>query len=444
MGLMLPSHLRLYRPGDLGGSVEELGDAAYLGPIGELVDLIEPETEAPGVALMAGLLTAYGSYLGSSVFLQQGRVRHRPNILTALVGETAEARKGTTNAEVRRIIADVDADFVRHHFGGGIASYEALVKRLADPEYDDAGKLKFGNTDQRIVLMEAELSAQLKKMDKPGSTLSEAYRLAYDGVPLENDAVGSGRHKSSNHCVGIFAGITPGELMALASSLQATTGFFNRFLIVYAHSEKYLPDGGEDVETKRLANMLRAHASEARGQMRAEMSHDAVELWRTIYEPLRRAEDVSVGMRPLLARRTDFVCRLALIYASSMGKTGRPSLVVAPKHLEAGLAWARYHTSALQAALGGLVRDPLAGKILDSIRSHPGVPDSATDLHNLFNRNHTATEIEAATKTLVDAGLAFTYYGASGDAGGRPAQLLIATSPNAAKLPDAEELSHAA
>src|SRR5690606_17296867 len=165
MGLMpiLPSNLRLYRRGDLGGAVEPLGEAAYLGPVGALVELVEPETEASGVALMAGLLTAYGAYLGSSVFLQQGRVRHRPNILVTLVGDTAEARKGTTNTEVRRLMAEVDADFVRQNFASGIASHEALVKRLADPEYDDKGeKLKFGTSDQRLVLMEAEFSRSLK------------------------------------------------------------------------------------------------------------------------------------------------------------------------------------------------------------------------------------------------------------------------------------------
>lgn len=440
MGLMpiLPSNLRLYRRGDLGGAVEPLGEAAYLGPVGALVELVEPETEASGVALMAGLLTAYGAYLGSSVFLQQGRVRHRPNILVTLVGDTAEARKGTTNTEVRRLMAEVDADFVRQNFASGIASHEALVKRLADPEYDDKGeKLKFGTSDQRLVLMEAEFSRSLKNMDRPGSTLSEAYRLAYDGVPLENDAVGSGRHKSSNHCIGVFGGITPGELMTVAESPQATTGFFNRFLVVYAHSEKYLPDGGLDVDTRSLTKLLRAHSSEARGQLRLEMSGSAVEMWRSLYEPLRRAEDVPESLRPLLARRTDFVCRLALIYAVSMGKTGRDRIEVTPKHLEAGLAWVRYHTSALQAVLGGLVRDPLAGKILDSIRSHPGIPDSGRDLHALFGRNYTATQIEAAVKSLVDAGLAFPYEGEPGEAGGRPPQLLIATSPNFAEVADA-------
>lgn len=78
----LPPHVRYYQPGDIGGHIPEPDpDKTRIGPIGEWVNLIEPETEASAASLTAGLIAALGAWLGRDVNLRIGRIDHPTNIL---------------------------------------------------------------------------------------------------------------------------------------------------------------------------------------------------------------------------------------------------------------------------------------------------------------------------------------------------------------------------
>jgi hypothetical protein len=74
----------------------ELADEALYGLPGEIVRVIDPHTEADRVAVLANLLTAFGSAVGRGAFFRVGPDQHHLKLNAALVGETAKGRKGTS------------------------------------------------------------------------------------------------------------------------------------------------------------------------------------------------------------------------------------------------------------------------------------------------------------------------------------------------------------
>ena len=58
---------------------------AFSGLVGEIVDVIEPSTEADPVAILAQLLVACGSVIGRGAYFQVEATRHHPAEFLVLV-----------------------------------------------------------------------------------------------------------------------------------------------------------------------------------------------------------------------------------------------------------------------------------------------------------------------------------------------------------------------
>ena len=415
----LPDHLRLYQPGDLGGFIPPISDNIIHGPIGEWLTRIEPETEAAIEALGAGVLAALGARLGPQVGLNVGRIRHRTNLLTAIVGPSGKARKGTADGEVRQFINRIDPAFVGDHIASGFGSGEAVVARLQDPRYDDEGVLVAGTNDQRLLVNEGELAQVFRVMSRQGSILADVLRNAFDGRTLENHTRKSGDIKASDACVSISGGITPDELVAVFSDLSGINGVGGRFLWVWSNPTKLLPDGGQLVDIDTIVE----HIQHRGPHITYERTPEAVEWWHQHYGALRNADGLHPSIHGITNRTTDHVQRIALIYAASEGTPG----LVGVEHLEAGLGWVQHSHAVVQSVLGGLVRDGVAGKILSSLRRHPGQSATMEDIYEVLGRNSTAAEVNGAIQNLTANGLAYTWKGES--TGGRPPVQIVATTP---------------
>ena len=124
----------------------------------------------------------------------------------------------------------------------------------------------------------------------------------------------------------------------------------------------------------------------------------------------------------MISRISDQTQRIALVYAASQG-----CAEVTVDHLAAGYAWVEHSIQTVRAVLGGLVRNEEAGRILAALRMHPGVPATKKELYDIFNRNTTATALDAALGELEEVQLAFSWEGPS--AGGRPPTMVMATTP---------------
>ena len=77
----------------------QLDERALHGLPGEIVRTLSPHTEADPVALLVDALVSIGSAIGPGPHFMVGGTEHRANENVCLVGDTAKARKGTSNAE---------------------------------------------------------------------------------------------------------------------------------------------------------------------------------------------------------------------------------------------------------------------------------------------------------------------------------------------------------
>jgi len=108
-------------------------EVAYHGPIGELVRLIEPHSEADPLAILTQLLVAYGNTVGRTPYVSVEADRHYPNLFTVLVGETAKARKGTSWGYARRVSTEIDEGW-ESRIMGGLSSGEGLIAQVSGRE----------------------------------------------------------------------------------------------------------------------------------------------------------------------------------------------------------------------------------------------------------------------------------------------------------------------
>jgi hypothetical protein len=112
-------------------------------PPGEVADGAAPYTEADPVAVLVTFLATAGCYLvnGRShagfPHVWIGDTEHPPRIWPVLAGATADGRKGTADAIVRRILAAADQGFLNGNVESGLTSGSGLIERVRDPSGDD-------------------------------------------------------------------------------------------------------------------------------------------------------------------------------------------------------------------------------------------------------------------------------------------------------------------
>src|SRR4026207_832350 len=81
---------------------------ALRGIFGQLVEVLEPHTEADPIALLIQALAAFGSVIGRNAFFVADGTKHYPNIYAVLVAPTSKGRKGTSWSHIRACFASID------------------------------------------------------------------------------------------------------------------------------------------------------------------------------------------------------------------------------------------------------------------------------------------------------------------------------------------------
>jgi hypothetical protein len=146
--------------------------------------------------------------------------------------------------------------------------------------------------------------------------------------------------------------------------------------------------------------------------------------------PIRKLPDhgypaLSAGLPGLLGAITDRAeaqtVRLALVYALL---DQAPQIDVA--HINAALALWHYCVASARYIFGDLVGNPTADTILRALRAAGVNGLSRTDLVNLFGRNLSANQVDAALVALLGTGKARR--GNIKKTGGRPREMWFATN----------------
>lgn len=375
---------------------EPLAEEALHGLAGEIVQAIEPHSEADPAALLLQLHVGFGSVIGSSPYYRVEATKHRANLNAAVIGATSHGRKGTAWGHIRMLLEVVDELWAETRILGGLSSGEGLIAAVRDPRADDAGV-----TDKRLLVIEPELASVLRVMARDGNTLSAMVRQSWDSGDLrimtKHDP-----HLATGAHVSIVAHCTKDELLRYLDRTELANGFANRFLWVCARRSKLLPDGGRvpsDVLVK-LGRKLSAAVGYARHVSEMHRDAGATAIWREIYGPLSEG---STGMFGAVTSRAEAqVLRLSMIYALL-----DCSEVITADHLNAGLAVWQYCSDSARFIFGDSLGEPVADQLLSALReSADGL--SRTSMSQALGRNRSSAEIDRALYALAAAGLART------------------------------------
>lgn len=354
-----------------------LHDSVLYGPVGEIVRRILPHTEADPAALYAQLLVGLGNLIGSSPYFLADGSRHGPNLFAIICGRTAKARKGTSWAQVKNILEEVDPNWLSNRVKAGTVSGEGITQ-----VFDDDG-------DKRLLLMEGEFAQVLKVMQREGNTVSVLLRQAWDGQKIavlrRKDPIEvAGAH------ISLVGHVTLPELHRLLGSVEISNGLANRCLWIHAQRSKLLPDGGGRPEVAELVASLRSavEAASARGEIRRDV--EARELWRSIYAELSEPPPGRVG--EILSRAEAQVMRIALLLSLL-----DQAPAIGTRHLEAARSFWRYCEASAAHIFGVTFANPKAARIWEALENGPL---TMTQIHALFGNNASKPEIETALAEL--------------------------------------------
>jgi hypothetical protein len=381
---------------------------AYRGLAGEIVQAIEPETEADPVAIMIQLLVSYGNLVGRKPHYQVEGTTHHANLFAVLVGSTARGRKGTSEGRVRQILRFVDEDWSMENVKTGLVSGEGLIWSVRDAIYKmehikEKGRIvgneevlaDAGIADKRLLVVESEFASVLRVCRREQNTLSPTMRSAWDTGHLRTLAKNSPAKATGAH-ISIIGHITTEELHRALAEVDGFNGFCNRFLWVVVHRSKLLPDGGKDLDLSPYAARLSTAIATATAVERMRRDQDAAALWRRSYAEL--ADDDAHGLLAAVTSRAEAqVLRLSIVYALIDG-----SGTIREQHLRAALAVWRYCRESAAIIFGQRSGDPLAEKILETIRQQPGI--GRREIHQATGNHVKAATLVNVLAKLRDAG----------------------------------------
>lgn len=362
------------------------GHALY-GLAGDFVGTLEPHTEADPAGLLVSFLVDFGCLVGRGPHTHGGGTRHGANLFAALVGDTSKGRKGTTDAEVRRVMTLADEEYVEDRRKSGFVSGEAFMDAFVSPD------------DRRLLMLESEF-VRILRTTKGSGNFAPLLRQAWDGGRLEHRSVRRGQMVVKDTHIALMAHITASELRSVLTTAEVGGGLMNRVLLVATKRSKVLPFGGNtptsDVE--RLGKTVSEASIVAADIESVTYSEAAGRRWSEGYQA--RAVDSPDGLLGFLVARDDAqVLRLGLLYALLDG-----SDVIDVDHLEAALAVWRYCRDSAAYIFGAAISDATAERLLDALRSAGRL--TGVDQRNVFAGHTSAMKLKDARAHLIRLGLA--------------------------------------
>ena len=381
-----------------------LSEVAYYGVVGDIVRKLEPQTESHPAGLMVELMLAWGNAIGRGPYYQVEDTRHFTNEFMVKVGESSRSRKGTGKNRIRKIMHEVDSEWLDLRNLSGFGSGEAIIHAIRDAQeqwlFDEKAATTSCKTtdpgvrDKRLCVSVGEFQGILSVCHRPDNLLSSIMRDGWDGLPLHN-LVKKNPASCKQGLVSILADTTRADLSVSLSQVDRNNGFANRFLWVYVYRTKLLPEGGEPIDWTTEAGQLREALEFARGAKRVCMDKTARDRWcRTVYPKLEREIPGLVGS--LTSRAAAHTIRLALLYAL-LDKSEHIRL----EHLEAAEALWQYCEDSVQTIFGDLL-SPEQAKLVDFLSG--GQATKKQIIHECFHGHRKADLIQADLKFLISTG----------------------------------------
>jgi hypothetical protein len=413
------------------GWPEALAPEAFSGLAGEIVNMLEPHSEADPAGLLMHLLVAFGNLVGRGPHFLVGGTAHHANLYCVNVGATA-SRKGTAKDGTFFVIRTADSDWFDSRVQSGLSSGEGLVWAVRDPIEEqqpirEKGRVVDyqtvitdpGVNDKRLLVVESEFGSTLQVLGREGNTLSAQIRQAWDSGTLRVLTKTKAARATDAH-ISLLGHITREELLKYMNETEQANGFANRILWTAVRRSKLLPEGGEihRLDLSDIIRRLKEAAQVARTVGEVRRSDAARDIWHAVYG---RLVGDRLGLFGAVTSRAEAqTMRLALVYALLDS-----SPVIKAEHLNAGLAVWSYCEASARLIFGDALGDVTADEALKALRTAPNGL-TRTELSGRFGRNKSAFEINRALTVLTQHGLVRSENDESTT--GRPAERWFAVS----------------
>lgn len=209
--------------GELSSDWPRLSHEAKHGLFGEMLQAVEPETEADPVSVLLGWLCCFGSCVGRGAWVTLGPDQHHPALYVAVVGATS-VRKGMGYSVAKWPFTRADPLWAKLSVCNGVGSGQGLIERVRDESRSiklnkKAGEVEElvvpGAADKRCLLRLDELSACFKLQRSDSSTLGETLITAWGGVPLDVPNRSGNDLRTSDYSIAVIGDTQPGTLAKL-------------------------------------------------------------------------------------------------------------------------------------------------------------------------------------------------------------------------------------
>lgn len=348
--------------------IQAMADEAFYGLAGDIINLIEPHTEADKNGLLVQLLAAVGNAVGTGVYYRVESTIHNLNLFVVIVGDTSKSRKGTSWNWINRFVRMADDDWHKC-LANGMSSGEGIIYQVrdTDDEYD--------KPDRRLMIVEGEFAQALKVARREGNTLSPVLRNAWDGGVLRTLTKNSPVISTNSH-ISIIGHITEEELMRQLNEVEMANGLGNRFLWVSVRRSKLLPFGGgvDDDRLAPLAYELSQVFAISHDNKVITMEDAARKLWVTFYEQLSDGNGFGL-IGSMTARMEAQMVRVACIYAV-LDK----SHIITTNHLQAAKAVIDYCDRSVRHIFATATGNAIADTILRTLQTERGLSRTAIGL----------------------------------------------------------------
>ncbi|KPC90793.1 hypothetical protein ADL27_32540 [Streptomyces sp. NRRL F-6602] len=302
-------------------------DSMTTGKIRDVINLIEPDTEADPAGVLAALLSQASCYLGNYLHLDDGG-RMRPVIIdTLLIGPTNKGRKGTALGAASRVFDIAAPDFLSTHEVSGAKSgsgiIAAYVKRRDAAQEAQLTSIEAGRDyegidpkDARMFLVEEEYASVLKS-GKRDATLQAVMRKTWDGADLQNMTKDGGVIRRPVFV--IHGHVSPTEFRHNLHSADVAGGSFNRLLCVSVIRSKKLKKRHRiNKENQEAAGVLLGRGLAFAQKLETiSLSDDAIDLFDDgLSDEIEAYGEGMPIVESFVGRAEEYTSRVAALYAA--------------------------------------------------------------------------------------------------------------------------------
>ncbi|MEI6403309.1 MAG: DUF3987 domain-containing protein [Actinomycetes bacterium] len=371
-------------------------DAGAFGVLGRVVEALDGQSEADPTAVIFQLLSGFGCYLGERHWVQVDEDRHTPRLWVLLIGNTS-SRKGLSFGISRSFMAGVDEDWTKHQVAAGLASGEALVQSVRDPDVEGEDP---GAPDSRLWVVEPEFSTVLRISRREGSTLSGVLRSFYDSGTAQIRR-SAGITTATDASVSLVGHITKSELLRELRSTDLTGGLVNRFALVLCRRQGDHPEGGRLPAKVRneIVTELSKSVTWANKLKPTEVKRDAEAkaLWATMYPILLDRGEDAVGFAT--SRAAAITLRLSLLIALLDRST-----TIKKSHLRAASDLWAYADHSAHLIFGDRVGDTRSDKILAAIKAAGDAGLTRASVNDVLGGHASKEDLDELLGDLIRAG----------------------------------------